>query len=176
MTHHINRPIAAITAIIAIIAAISSCPVMAQDSTSTFVPILNYNADLVVNTHGGIKTGVRYLGYAEAGVEINPWKNGQFNFTIASTHGGEPSSDLVGDCQMFDYIEAGNHIFALNAWYSHDIGKVNVKVGLQDVNDSYSTCDASGNMLNTSLLGNQVLLSAGNVPTMPCNGLGINAQ
>lgn len=82
----------------------------------------------------------------------------------------------MGDWQVFDNIEAGNHIFALNAWYSHTINKVTVKAGLQDVNDSYSACDAAGNMLNTSFGGNQVLLSAGNVPTMPCNGLGINAE
>ena len=129
-----------------------------------------------MNTRGGIKTGAVYQGYGEAGVEINPWKNGQFNFTIATTHGGQPTETLVGDWQVFDNIEAGNHVFALNAWYSHTVNKVTVKAGLQDVNDSYSTCDAAGNMLNTSFGGNQVLLSAGNVPTMPCNGLGINAE
>ena len=146
----------------------------AQDSVKTFVPIVNYIADVVVNTCGGIKTGALCLGSGELGVEINPWKNGQFNFTIATTHGGEPSYELVGDWQVFDNIEAGSHIFGLNAWYSHDIGKVNVKIGMQDVNDSYSACDASGNLFNTSFGGNQVLLSAGNVPTMPHNGLGIN--
>jgi len=148
----------------------------AQDTTKAFVPIVNYTADLLANTHGGIKTGALYLGYGELGVEINPWKNGQFNFTIASTHGGEPSAELVGDWQVFDNIEAGNHIFALNAWYSHTVNKVTLKAGLQDVNDSYSACDAAGNMLNTSFGGNQVLLSGGNVPTMPNNGLGINAK
>lgn len=165
-----------ISAILTIMIVAGGNAIHAQDSTKTFVPILNYTADLVVNTHGGIKTGALYLGYGELGIEINPWKNGQFNFTVASTHGGEPSGELVGDWQVFDNIEAGNHIFALNAWYSHTINKVTVKAGLQDVNDSYSACDAAGNMLNTSFGGNQVLLSAGNVPTMPCNGLGINAE
>lgn len=165
-----------ITAILTIIVAAGGRPIHAQDTTKTLVPIVNYTADLVVNTHGGIKTGARYLGYAEAGVEINPWKNGQFNFTIASTHGGEPSVDLVGDWQIFDNIEAGNHIFALNAWYSHEIGKVTLKVGLQDANDSYSALDASDNLINTSFGGNQVLLTGGNIPTMPCTGLGLNAE
>ena len=165
-----------ITAILTIIAAAGWNSIYAQDTIRTLVPIVNYTADLAVNTHGGIKTGAAYLGYGELGLELNPWRNGQFNFTIASTHGGEPSAELVGDWQMFDNIEAGNHIFALNAWYSHTFNKVTVKAGLQDVNDSYSFLDASGNMLNTSFGGNHVLLSAGNVPTMPCNGLGINAQ
>ena len=165
-----------ISAILTIMVAAGGNSLHAQDSTKTFVPIINYTADLVVNTHGGIKTGAVYQGYGEAGVEINPWKNGQFNFTIATTHGGQPTKTLVGDWQVFDNIEAGNHIFALNAWYSHTVNKVTFKAGLHDVNDSYSTCDAAGNMLNTSFGGNQVLLSAGNVPTMPCNGLGINAE
>lgn len=165
-----------ISAILTIMAAAGGNSLHAQDTIKTFVPIINYTADLVVNTHGGIKTGAVYQGYGEAGIKINPWKNGQFNFTIATTHGGQPTETLVGDWQVFDNIEAGNHIFALNAWYSHTVNKVTIKAGLQDVNDSYSTCDATGNMLNTSFGGNQVLLSAGNVPTMPCNGLGINAE
>lgn len=173
ITHH---RIAFFACNVAICATIGCASLQAQDSVKTIVPILNYTADLVVNTHGGIKTGATYVGYAEAGLEINPWKNGKFNFTIASTHGGEPSAELVGDWQVFDNYEAGNHIFALNAWYSHDIGKVSLLAGLQDVNDRYSTCDASGNLINTSFGGNQVLLSGGNVPTMPCNGLGINAM
>ena len=171
-----NTKNAFITAILTLIVASGNQLVHAQDSVKTFVPIVNYTADLVVNTRGGIKTGARYLGYGELGVEINPWRNGQFNLTIASTHGGEPSAQLVGDWQMFDYIDGGNCIFALNAWYQHTFNKVTIKGGLQDVNDSYSTCDAAWNMLNTSFGGNQVLLSAGNVPTMPNNGLGINAE
>lgn len=163
-------------AILTMIIAIGGNTIHAQDTTRSFVPILNYTADLVVNTHGGIKTGARYLGYGELGAEINPWRNGHFNLTIATTHGGEPSAELVGDWQVLDNIEAGDHIFALNAWYSHTFNKFTFKVGLQDVNDSYSACDASGNLLNTSFGGNQVLLSGGNVPTMPCNGLGINAE
>ena len=171
MTKHILK-IATILAI-----TITSClPSNAQDSTKTFVPIVNYTADVVVNTRGGFKTGALVLGYGEAGLEINPWQNGQFNFTIATTHGGVPSDELVGDWQLFDNIEAGTYIFALNAWYRHTFNKVTVKAGLQDANDSYSTSDAASNMLNTSFGGNQVLLSAGNIPTMPNNGLGINVE
>ncbi len=163
------------TVLILIIASISLFS-HAQDSTKTFVPIVNYTADLVVNTRGGIKTGAQFLGFAEAGVEINPWKNGQFNLSLATTHGDEPSAFLVGDWQLFDNIEAGSYIFLYNAWYRHTFNKVTVKVGLQDANDSYSTCDAASNMLNTSFGGNQVLLLAGNIPTMPNNGFGITAE
>ena len=148
----------------------------AQDTIKTFVPILKYTADLVVNTHGGIKTGTVYQGYAEAGVEINPWKNGQFNFSIASTHGGLPTGTLVGDWQEMDNIEASDHIFALNAWYSHTIGNVTILAGLQDANDTYSTRDASCPLQNTAFGGNVVFMSGGNVPTMPTNGLGVTAK
>ena len=176
MTHHMSKQNALIATILTLFAASGTHLVHAQDSTKTIVPILNYTADLVVNTYGGIKTGTVYQGYAEAGVEINPWKNGQFNFTIASTHGGEPTGTLVGDWQEMDNIEASNHIFALNAWYSHTIDKVTVMAGLQDANDSYSTCDASDYLQNTAFGGNVVFMSGGNVPTMPTNGLGLNAM
>ena len=173
MTFHLSKPIAII---ITLIAAISCHFIHAQDTVKTFVPIVNYTADLVVNTRGGIKTGAVYQGYAEAGVEINPWKNGQFNLAIASTHGGRPTGTLIGDWQEMDNKEASNHIFALNAWYRHTFGKVSLKAGLQDANDSYSTCDASGYLQNTAFGGNAAFMSAGNVPTMPTNGLGLNAE
>lgn len=172
MTFHLSKPIAII---IALIAAISCHFIHAQDTVKTFVPIVNYTADLVVNTRGGIKTGAVYQGYAEAGVIINPWKNGQFNFSIASTHGGLPTGTLVGDWQEMDNREAANHIFALNAWYRHTIGNVTITAGLQDANASYSTRDASCHMQNTAFGGNVVFMSGGNVPTMPTNGLGVTA-
>ena len=165
-----------VTAVLTLIVASGAQFVHAQDSTKTFVPILNYTADLVVNTRGGIKTGAVYQGYGEAGVLINPWRNGQFNFSIATTHGGGPTRSLVGDWQEMDNKEATNHIFALNAWYRHTIGKVALQAGLQDANDSYATCDVSDPLQNTAFGGIASFMSGGNVPTMPTNGLGVNVE
>lgn len=145
-----------------------------QESEKKVVPVVEYTADLVVNAHGGIKTGARYVGFAVAGIEVNPWKNGHFSVGIASTHGGEPSADCVGDWQIADNNEAGNHVFALNCWYSHSISNVTIKAGLQDVNDCYSVNDMSGNLINSSFGANQMLLTNSNMPTMPNTGLGIN--
>ena len=165
-----------VAAILTLIVASGAHFVHAQDTIKTVVPILNYTADLVVNTHGGIKTGAVYQGYGEAGILINPWKNGQFNFSIASTHGGEPTGTLVGDWQEMDNKEASNHIFALNAWYRHTFNRVTLMAGLQDANDSYSTCDASDPLQNTAFGGIATFMSGGNVPTMPTNGLGLNVE
>lgn len=165
-----------ITAILTLIAASGSHHVFANDSTRTFVPIVNYTADLVVNTLGGIKTGVVYQGYAVAGVEINPWKNGQFNLSVASTHGGRPTGTLVGDWQEMDNVESGNHIIPLDAWYSHTINKVTIKAGLQSGDDSYSCFAAADNLQNTAFGGNAVFMSGGNVPTMPTSGLGVTTR
>jgi porin len=165
-----------ISAILTIMITIGGISAHAQDTTKTFVPILKYTADLVVNTHGGIKTGTVYQGYAEAGVEINPWKNGRFNFTLGSTHGGRPTATLVGDWQEMDNIESANHFFVLNAWYSHTIDKVTIKAGLQAGDDSFSVFDATDNLQNTAFGGNAVLMSSGDLPTMPSNGLGLIAQ
>lgn len=165
-----------VAAILTLIVASGAHFVHAQDTIKTVVPILNYTADLVVNTHGGIKTGAVYQGYGEAGILINPWKNGQFNFSIASTHGGRPTGTLVGDWQEMDNKEASNHIFALNAWYRHTFNRVTLMAGLQDANDSYSTCDASDPLQNTAFGGIATFMSGGNVPTMPTNGLGLNVE
>lgn len=172
-----NKQNALLTSIILTLIVLSSSHIChAQDTVQTFVPIINYTADLVVNTRGGIKTGAVYQGYGEAGVEINPWKNGQFNFTIATTHGGRPTGTLVGDWQEMDNKEASNHVFALNAWYRHTIGNVSLLAGLQDANDSYATCDVSDPLQNTAFGGIASFMSGGNVPTMPTNGLGLNVE
>ncbi len=165
-----------VIAILTLIVTSSTHFAHAQDTTKTFVPILKYTADLVVNTHGGIKTGTVYQGYAEAGVEINPWKNGRFNFSVGSTHGGRPTATLVGDWQEMDNIESANHFFVLDAWYSHTIDKVTIKAGLQAGDDSFSVYAATDNLQNTAFGGNAVLMSGGNLPTMPSNGLGLTAQ
>lgn len=165
-----------IVTILTLLVAGGSHPALAQDSTRTFVPVLSYTADLVVNTCGGIKTGAVYQGYAVAGVEINPWKNGCFRFTVGSTHGGEPTGTLVGDWQEMDNIESGNHIMPLDAWYSHTINKVTIKAGLQSGDDNYSVFAAANNLQNTAFGGNAVFMSGGNVPTMPTSGLGVTAE
>ena len=67
-----RQRITSLAFIMVLAVSIGCASIHAQDSTKTLVPILNYTADLVVNAHGGIKTGTVYQGYAEAGVEINP--------------------------------------------------------------------------------------------------------
>lgn len=156
---------------------IASSPTMAaqeQDTLKTFVPMASYDADLVVNTTGGLKTGACYVGYATLGIEINPWKHGTFNFMIGSTQGGYPTEDYVGDLQWVNSNEGGNHIFAINAWYRHTIGPVAITAGLQDMNDIYTTTEVAGNMMNSAFtMSNSFSVNTG-MPSSPVTGLGVN--
>ena len=96
----------------------------------------SYKGDFVSNLNGGIKTGSTYLGLADLFLELNTenaglWKGGTFMLHGANTHGGEPSANLIGDLQVVSNIEAGNHTFLYELWYSQTFGNVHTTIGLQ---------------------------------------------
>ncbi|MBQ5532046.1 MAG: hypothetical protein IIU04_00710, partial [Bacteroidales bacterium] len=91
----------------------------AQDSADVrnpWRPVVSYIGDAAGNLSGGMERGVGYLGYAVLGVSYNGeesgrWRNGGFTLTGGWTHGCTPSESWIGDLQVADYIEAGNHLF-----------------------------------------------------------------
>lgn len=140
-----------------------------------------YTGDLVSNFTGGIKTGTTYLGMAtlNAGVDFETaglWKNGDAFIKLANTHGGEPSSTLVGDFQGVSNIEAGNLTWLYELWYKQAFGKFSITGGLQDLNINFATSDCGGIFTNSSFGIHSSL--ADNIPTpiFPLTALGLNAE
>ena len=141
----------------------------------------SYIGDVVSNFSGGIKTGTTYLGLANIKAGFNTetanwWKGGRMYINIGNTHGGEPSATLVGDFQGISNIEAGNLSFLYELWYKQKLGKLEMTVGLQDLNDDFAT-NESGSIFTNSSFGIQSSI-ADNVapPIFPLTALGANVK
>ncbi len=125
----------------------------------------SYSGDLVNNVEGGIRTGSVYLGMVNLMAGINTekagfWKGGGFFINISNTHFGQPSGEIIGDFQVVSNIEAGNHLYIQEMWFSQEFGPVSLTGGLQDLNVEYVNTDNGGLYLNSSF---------GIIPTISCN-------
>ena len=123
------------------------------DNKKAFSYSASYVGEIVTNHSGGIKPGTNYLGLANLKMGFDThkgklWKNGFLFINAASTHGGEPSTTLVGDFQGVSNIEAGNLTFLFELWYKQTIQNVNVIIGLQDLNASFAV-NKNGSSLST---------------------------
>jgi len=147
--------------------------------------IINFNAsyigDQVNNLAGGLKTGSCYQGMANIRVGLNTgnaklWKNGEFFFNVANTHGANPTEKYIGDYQGVSNIEAGNHTYLQEMWYRQVIGFVEITAGLQDLNIEFANSEQAGHFLNSSF-GILPTIS-GNIPApiFPLTSLGLSVK
>ncbi|WP_153632964.1 carbohydrate porin [Prolixibacter sp. SD074] len=125
----------------------------------------NYTADNTYNFNGGIESGYAYLGMAQFCLEFDTekngwWDGGTFYLHATSTHGDSPSAELIGDVQVASNIEAGNHTFFQEFWFSQKLGQFEITAGLQDLNVEYANTQYAGEYLNSSF---------GIPPTISCN-------
>ncbi|HPH63493.1 MAG: carbohydrate porin [Paludibacteraceae bacterium] len=141
----------------------------------------NYKGDIVSNTMGGMKQGVTYLGYALMCVQMKTedvrwWNGGTFYAKGANTHGGEPSSTLVGDLHVVDNIEAGNHTFMQEFWFNQSFAdRFDFTIGLQDLNADFAVSDETGIFVHSCLGINSLMAGNVSVPIFPLMGLGVEA-
>ena len=106
----------------------------------------SYKGDFAGNVTGGISKGFGYLGYGTLGVAFNTetahwWKGGHWVLSGATTHGNCPTEEWLGDFQVADNIEAGNHIFLQELYFLQEIGPAEIVAGLNDFNALYAFTD-----------------------------------
>jgi len=138
----------------------------------------SYKGDFVSNFKGGIETGSTYLGLADLFLELNTenaglWRGGTFMVHGANTHGGEPSADLIGDFQFISNIEAGNHTFLYELWYSQTFGNFHTTIGLQDLNAEFANSEFGGLFINSSFGIHSVIADNIAAPIFPLTSPGI---
>lgn len=167
---------------ILVMALLISGHALAGSDDEEKTPALKFNAsykgDFVSNLNGGIETGSTYLGLADLFLELNTesaklWKGGTFMLHGANTHGGEPSADLIGDFQVVSNIEAGNHTFLYELWYSHQFGNVHATIGLQDLNVEFAASDFGALFLNSSFGVHSIIADNVAAPIFPLTSPGI---
>lgn len=135
-----------------------------------------YKQDLIRNMSGGLHTGWAGPGTVDLFASLNATPNDTFYVDLLGTFGGFPS-ELVGDLQATDNIEAYNTLTVFEAWYQHTFGDsgFSLKGGLTDYNADFYALDAAGLFINSSFgLGPDV--SQLGVSTFPTSALGLTAK
>ncbi len=104
---------------------------------------------------GGIKNGSGYEGMATMILDFttdkaNLWKGGVLRINMVNTHGSSPSGEFIGDYQVASNIQAGNHSFIQELWYSQTFGPVTLTAGLQDLNVEFAWTENGLLYLNSS--------------------------
>jgi len=154
---------------------------MENSKVSPFKFNASYVGDVVSNFSGGIKKGITYLGLAnlKAGFDTETaswWKGGRLFVNIGNTHGGEPSSTLVGDFQGVSNIEAGNLSFLYELWYRQNLGKIDITLGLQDLNADFAVNDDGAMFTNSSFGIHSSIADNVAPPIFPLTALGANVK
>lgn len=137
-----------------------------------------YKGDFVSNRNGGITTGTTYLGLADLFIGFDTqkaglWKGGELLIHGANSHGGEPTTNLVGDFQGVSNIEAGNHTFLYELWYRQTIASFTATIGLQDLNVEFANSEVSSLFLNSSFGVHSVIAGNISAPIFPVTKPGL---
>ena len=137
----------------------------------------SYTGDVVANTLGGIKKGTSYLGKGNIGIlfeteKANFWKGGSFKIGIENTHGDSPSANLIGDYMVASNIEAGNHTYLSELWYTQKIEKITLQAGLMNLNATFAATDNASLLVNSAFGISPTISGNMHVPIFPMNGLG----
>lgn len=143
--------------------------IQAQENSLNFNA--EYTGDFLYNV-GGLKNGGGYLGYAKMGMGADLWKGASLYVGGGTTHGIVPTETLIGDFQVVDNIEAGNYAFMEHLSLQQTLGKLSIKIGLQDMNENLASLDAAGEYVNSSFGIHPALSSNMSVAIFPLTGLG----
>jgi len=146
-----------------------------------FTTEASYVGDLCANMAGGIKTGLNFLGMANLKIGFNTgnaglWNGGQFFINGAVTHGQSPSASLIGDFQVVSNIDADDHIYLHELWYSQSFGLFSVILGIQDLNAEFAASENGGLFLNSSFGIPPVISDNIPAPIFPLTAPGITVK
>ena len=131
-----------------------------------------YTGDFLYNV-GGLKNGGGYLGYAKMGMSADLWKNATLYVGGGTTHGIVPTEMFIGDFQVANNIEAGNHAFMEYFSLQQSFGKLSIKVGLQDMNENFASINAAGEYINSSFGIHPIFSTNMSAAIFPLTGLGV---
>jgi porin len=141
-----------------------------------------YTGELWQNTHGGLRTGAKFLGDLDLAVEVDgkrAW--GLEGVTLFANglfiHGGSLSGHLIGDAQTVSNIEADHQARLFELWvekrFGHETGH-SLRFGLYDLNSEFDVSETSSLFVNSSHgIGPQIAQTGLNGPSIfPVTSLG----
>ncbi|MCK9279336.1 MAG: carbohydrate porin [Melioribacteraceae bacterium] len=140
-----------------------------------------YTGDFASNLNGGYKRGATFLGMAnlKIGLETEDfglWNGGEVLINGACTHGGMPSSQLIGDLQVASNIEAGNRIYIHEFWFKQSFENNEFAIGLLDLNADFVVSEYASSFINSSFGIPSMISNNIPLPIFPMTALGITAK
>jgi porin len=123
------------------------------------VPYASYVTGFFANVHGGIQDGIRYLGFADWGADLDldrlaGWQGGRFHIGWISYHGGMPSEDLVGVFPTDDVSgwesSASFRFYEIYLEQTLLDGALRIKAGQLCVDDDFFVSRYAGSLLNAA--------------------------
>lgn len=140
-----------------------------------------YIGDFAGNLNGGYKRGATFLGMAnlKIGVEtkdLGLWQGGEVFINGACTHGGMPSSQLIGDLQVASNIEAGNRIYLHEFWFKQSFENSEFAIGLLDLNADFVVSEFASSFINSSFGIPSMISNNIPLPIFPMTSLGVTAK
>jgi porin len=147
-----------------------------KDSLKVFQSGIAYTGEVSNILSGGIQSGTVYLGMVNINLSVRLWKGASIFLNGANTHGGEPSSDYIGDYQVASNIEAGNHTYLQELWIRQEWKSGEITIGLQDLNIDYANTNPGLLFLNSSFGIIPTISANVHAPVFPLTSLGISSK
>ena len=142
-------------------------------------------SEVLGNVSGGLKRGATYDGQTTLTFQLDTekaglWKGGLFNISGLQLHGRDLSRYYLPNLQTASGIEAEPTTRLWELWYQHSLldGALDVKLGLQSIDQEFITSSVSSVFVNTMMgwpIVPSVDLYAGG-PTSPLSSLGIRLR
>ncbi len=107
-------------------------------------------ADLLANTSGGLKRGIRLLDKLAVAAAYDAGGDWIALASAQYTNGTPFSQTLAGDTQTVSNIEAIGSVRVYEVWLARRLQRGGVKFGLIDLNSEFDVQEAGGLFLNSS--------------------------
>ena len=114
----------------------------------------SYTFDLANNFSGGIEKGSAFIGNIDLAFNIDSesldlWKGGHFFVYLLNNHGNS-LSNLIGDFQIANNIEAESHTRLYEVWYKQHFKTWSLLIGQHDLNSVFAIPETGQNFINSS--------------------------
>lgn len=126
----------------------------AQQNKNAFEFESAITSDFASNISGGVNQSSAYLGNIDLALTFDTekaklWKGGTAFIYVLNNH-GRSISDIVGDFQGVDNIEALPNTRLYQFWYRQKIGNVSLTFGQHDLNSEFANTNYGSTFINSS--------------------------
>ncbi|MCQ8277103.1 carbohydrate porin [Acetobacteraceae bacterium KSS8] len=154
-------------------------PVLAGRGVSLGV---NETDEVLGNPSGGLRRAAAFDGFTQLGLGVDTsafgWPGGVFNVSALQIHGRDLGSEDLDVLELPSSIEAERATRLWELWFQQTIGRADVKLGLQSIDQEFLTSQNASVFMNATM-GWPVLpsedLHAGG-PAYPLSSLGIRLR